>query len=143
MKKQVLFLCTGNSARSQMAEGWVNHFWGDRWQAYSAGTAPTGFVHPLAVEAMAELGVDISHQRSKSVAEFQGADLDLVVTVCDGAAENCPLWLGQGRKVHLGFPDPVAAVGSAEERMAVFRQVRDDMRAQVAEVLTRPRFPIL
>ncbi len=143
MKKQVLFLCTGNSARSQMAEGWVNHSLGDRWQAYSAGIAPTGFVHPLAVEAMAELGVDISHQRSKPVAEFQGADLDLVVTVCDGAAENCPLWLGQGRKVHLGFPDPAAAVGSAEERMAVFRQVRDDICAQMAEVLTRPQFPIL
>jgi arsenate reductase len=94
MRRKILFLCTGNSARSQMAEGLVNHFLGDEWEAYSAGTAPAGYVHPLAVKAMAELGIDISAQRSKSVGEFRDAQFDLVITVCDQAAQNCPLWLG-------------------------------------------------
>jgi arsenate reductase len=102
VKKRVLFLCTGNSARSQMAEGLVNHDLGDEWQALSAGIEPAGTVHPLAVRAMAELGIDISRQRSKPVDEFRGREFDLVVTVCDDAAENCPVWLGRGQKVHLG-----------------------------------------
>ena len=131
MKKKVLFLCTGNSCRSQMAEGLVNHFLGEAWQAYSAGTEPAGSVHPLAVEVMAELGIDLSGQESKAVDPFRGVKLDLVVTVCDGAAERCPVWLGQGRKVHLGYRDPATASGSHEERLAVFRQVRDEMRQQV------------
>jgi arsenate reductase len=137
MKKRVLFLCTGNSARSQMAEGLVNHYLGDEWQAYSAGTEPAGYVHPLAVQAMAELGIDISEQRSKSVDEFRGAEFDLVVTVCDDAAENCPLWLpapggktqgGRGRKVHRSFEDPARATGSDEERLVAFRRVRNGLR---------------
>jgi arsenate reductase len=134
-KKRVLFLCTGNSARSQMAEGLFNHFLGDRWEAYSAGTAPTGHVHPLAIQAMAELGIDISRQRSKSVDEFRDTDFDLVVTVCDQAAQNCPLWLGPGQVKHMGFPDPAAAIGSEAERLEVFRQVRDGLRQEVLRYL--------
>jgi arsenate reductase len=135
MKKQVLFLCTGNSARSQMAEGLVNHYLGDEWQAVSAGIEPAGYVHPLAVQAMAELGIDISRQRSKPVDEFQGTEFDLVVTVCDDAAENCPLWLGRGRKVHRSFEDPARATGSDEERLAVFRRVRDGLRRALFDLL--------
>ncbi len=133
-RKRVLFLCTGNSARSQMAEGLVNAFHGDRWEAFSAGTAPSGQVHPLAIHAMAELGVDISGHRSKGVAEFGNTDLDLVVTVCDRANETCPLWLGKGKRLHRGFEDPAAASGSEEERLAAFRQVRDEIRAMIDEL---------
>ena len=135
-KKQVLFLCTGNSCRSQMAEGLVNHFLGEQWQAYSAGTAPTGYVHPLAVAAMSELEIDISAHRSKSVNEFRHIEFDLVVTVCDDAAENCPVWLGSGHVVHLGFPDPAKAEGSEMERLAVFQRVRDNMGKAVLNYLT-------
>ncbi len=106
MRKRVLFLCTGNSCRSQMAEGLVNHYLGDEWKAYSAGTDPAGHVHPLAVQAMRELDIDITLQRSKSTNEFREMELDTVVTVCDDAAENCPVWLGKGRKVHIGFRGP-------------------------------------
>jgi arsenate reductase len=134
-KKRVLFLCTGNSARSQMAQGLVNHFLGDRWEAYSAGTAPTGHVHPLAIQAMAELGIDISRQRSKSVDGFRDAAFDLVITVCDQAARNCPLWLGPGRVKHIGFPDPAVTIGSEAERLKVFRQVRDGLRQEVFSYL--------
>jgi len=137
-KKNVLFLCTGNSARSQMAEGLVNHFLSDEWEAYSAGTAPASYVHPLAVKAMAELGIDISGHRSKSTKEFRNADLDLVVTVCDDAAENCPVWLGTGRKVHSGFADPAAAAGSEDEQLAVFRRVRDEILEHVLGIQATP-----
>ena len=134
-KKRVLFLCTGNSARSQMAERLVNHFLGEEWEAYSAGTNPAGYVHPMAMQAMAELGIDISGGRSKSISEFQGVEFDLVITVCDAAAENCPLWLGKGRRVHLGFLDPAAAEGNDAERLAVFRQVRDDLLKKMLPLL--------
>lgn len=130
-QKKVLFLCTGNSCRSQMAEGLVDHFLGDWWEPFSAGTEPSGYVHPLAVKAMAELGIDISDHRSKSVDEFRDAELDLVMTVCDDAAENCPLWLGSGNVHHIGFSDPADATGSEEERMEVFRRVRDGLRREV------------
>ena len=133
--RRVLFLCTGNSARSQMAEGLVNHFLGHRWEAYSAGTAPAGYVHPLAIRAMAELVIDISHQRSKSVDELRDAEFDSVITVCDQAARNCPLWLGPGRVKHMGFPDPAAAIGSEAERLTVFRQLRDSLRQEVLPYL--------
>jgi arsenate reductase len=135
VKRRVLFLCTGNSARSQMAEGLVNHFLGDEWEAYSAGTAPAGYVHPLAIKVMAELGIDISHQRSKSVDEFHDAQFDVAITLCDDAARNCPLWLGTGQVKHIGFPDPVAATGSEDERLEVFRQVRDGIRQEVLHYL--------
>ena len=131
MKKQVLFLCTGNSCRSQMAEGLVNHYLGDEWKAYSAGTDPAGYVHPLAVQAMSELDIDIAMQRSKSTEEFREEELDTVVTVCDDAAETCPVWLGQGRKVHIGFEDPALATGDHNERLAVFRRVRDEIHQEI------------
>ncbi|RME78158.1 MAG: arsenate reductase ArsC [Chloroflexi bacterium] len=134
-KKRVLFLCTGNSCRSQMAEGLVNHFLGDRWEAFSAGTEPAGYVHPLAVMVMRELGVDITGGRSKSVEEFREMAFDRVITVCGDAAENCPVWLGPGKTTHIGFPDPAKATGSEAERLAVFRQVRDDIRRQVLAFL--------
>lgn len=130
-KRRVLFLCTGNSARSQMAEGLVNHFLGDSWQAFSAGTKPSGYVHPLAVRAMAELGIDISGQRSKSVDAVSDRAFDRVVTVCDQAAKSCPAWLGGGHTRHIGFPDPAAARGSELERLEVFRQVRDGIRQRI------------
>jgi arsenate reductase len=134
-KKSVLFLCTGNSCRSQMAEGLVNQFMGDRWEAFSAGTRPSGYVHPLAIKAMEELDIDISDQRSKSVDEFRGEAFDVVITVCDDAAENCPLWLGSGNIHHIGFPDPADASGSEAERLAVFRQVRDGLHRDVSRYL--------
>jgi arsenate reductase len=134
-KKRLLFLCTGNSARSQMAEGFVNHLKSDRWEAVSAGTELSGYIHPMAVQAMAELGIDISGQRSKSVSEFREDALDLVITVCGGAAENCPLWLGQGRVKHIGFSDPAAATGTDAERLEAFRQVRDGLRERILPYL--------
>jgi len=133
--KKVLFLCTGNSCRSQMAEGLVNHYLGDEWRAYSAGTDPAGYVHPLAVRAMSELGIDISRQRSKSTDEFRETQFDLVVTVCDSAAENCPVWLGNGHRTHIGFEDLAQAAGSDEERLAVFRRVRDEIRREILNFL--------
>ncbi|MCS7283754.1 MAG: arsenate reductase ArsC [Anaerolineae bacterium] len=135
MKRRVLFLCTGNSARSQMAEGLVNHFLGDQWEAYSAGTHPSGYVHPLAVQAMQELGIDISHQRSKSVEEFRTQSFDVVITLCDSAAQECPAWLGPGKAIHMGFPDPAAAEGLLEDRMEAFRRVRDSIQEKVLRYL--------
>ena len=137
-RKRVLFICTGNSARSQMAEGLVNHFLGDTWEAFSAGIRPAERVNPMAIQVMAELGIDISAHRPKSLDGFRQAAFDVVVTVCDHAARNCPAWLGQGRVTHMGFPDPATAEGSDEERLQVFRQVRDAIRRQVLEYLMRP-----
>lgn len=134
-KKRVLFLCTGNSCRSQMAEGVVNDLLGDHWKAFSAGTDPAGYIHPLAIEAMAELGIDISDQRSESVEVFRDAEFDVVITVCDQAAENCPLWLGTGTVHHIGFPDPAEATGTEQERLEVFRRVRDGLRREVIRYL--------
>ncbi len=134
MKRKVLFLCTGNSCRSQMAEAIVNARLGDAWEAYSAGTQPAGYVHPLAVAALAEIG--IAHDgRSKNAGEYRTVPFDLVVTVCDDAAENCPVWLGKGRRVHLGFPDPAKASGTEAEVMEVFRTVRDDVALKVPALL--------
>ena len=132
--KRVLFLCTGNSCRSQMAEALVNHDLGQSWTAFSAGVRPAGFVHPLALQVLSEIGIE-HHSHSKSVDEWRGQEFDLVITVCDDAAEECPLWLGQGRRVHIGFPDPALATGTPEEIRAVFRQVRDDIRTRVVEFL--------
>lgn len=129
--KSVLILCTGNSCRSQMAEGLINHDLGDCWHAESAGTLPSGYVHPLAIQVLAEVGVDLSQKRSKSTEEFRGRVFDVVITVCDDAAENCPIWLGQGRKVHIGFPDPAHASGDAETVLNIFRSVRDDIRTRI------------
>ncbi len=130
MSRKVLILCTGNSCRSQMAEALVNHSMPDEWQAFSAGTQPSGYVHPLAIRALEEIGIQ-HHGISKSTESFHDMNLDVVITVCDDAAENCPVWLGKGKRVHIGFPDPALAQGNEEERLAVFRQVRDDIRVQL------------
>ncbi len=122
---RILVLCTGNSARSQMAEGLIRHVFGDRVEVYSAGTRPAGYVHPLAIEVMREIGVDIAHQRSKSTDEFRNARFDVVITVCDDAARECPTWLGEGTMVHVGFPDPAAVAGDEAARLDAFRSVRD------------------
>jgi arsenate reductase len=138
VKRKVLFLCTGNSCRSQMAEAIVNARMGAEWEAVSAGTKPAGYVHPNAIRALAEIG--IAHQgRSKHVDEFRTTPFDLVVTVCDSAAEECPVWLGPGKRVHLGFPDPAKATGTDDEIMAAFRQVRDDMLREVTALLNQPK----
>jgi arsenate reductase len=136
MKRKVLFLCTGNSCRSQMAEAIVNARLGDSWQAYSAGTQPAGSVHPKAIQVLSEIG--IRHEgRSKHADELRGVDFDLVVTVCDSAAEECPLWLGPGIRVHHSFPDPAKAAGSGDEVLEVFRQVRDEIAGQIPELLSK------
>lgn len=136
-EKRVLFLCTGNSARSQMAEALVNHLLGNRWVAFSAGVEPTSHVHPLAVQAMAEIGIDISAQHPKPVDVFRGQSFDAVITLCDHAAETCPLWLGGGVRAHIALPDPAAATGNDAERLAVFRRVRDDIRERVIAALAQ------
>jgi len=117
-----------------MAEAIVNTRLGGQWLAFSAGTHPAGYVHPKALAALAEIGIE-HHGRSKSVNEFRQRAFDLVVTVCDDAAEECPVWLGPGHRVHVGFPDPAKARGSDEEVMAAFRQVRDAMIAQIIPLL--------
>ena len=129
---QVLILCTGNSARSQMAEGWLRHLAGDRFDVYSAGTKPS-VVNPRAIAAMAEVGIDISHHRSKSLTEYLDHSFDSVITVCDQAAEACPIFPGPAKRLHWSFPDPAAATGSEEERMHAFRTVRDDIAAHLRE----------
>lgn len=127
-KLRVLFLCTGNSCRSQLAEAIINHDLGETWEAASAGTRPAGYVHPNALRALSEIGITFTG-RSKSVDEFRGQAFDAVITVCDSAAEDCPVWLGRGgERLHIGFPDPAKATGTDEEVLAVFRQVRDDIR---------------
>ena len=127
--KKVLFLCTGNSCRSQMAEAIVNARLGGEWQAASAGTIPAGYVHPKALAALSEIG--IQHEgRSKLADEFRGVDFDLVVTVCDSAAEECPIWLGEGKKIHHSFPDPAKT-----DDMDDFRAVRDAIEREIIKLL--------
>jgi arsenate reductase (thioredoxin) len=126
-KKRVLILCTGNSARSQMAEGLLRHDAGDRFEVFSAGTKP-GQVRPEAVAVMRELGIDISAHRSKGVDEFAGQSFDYVMTVCDNARETCPVFPGRAVLIHRNFEDPAAVQGSEEERLAAFRRVRDEIR---------------
>ena len=126
-KKRVLILCTGNSARSQMAEGLLRHDAGDRFTVESAGTKP-GQVRPEAIAVMKELGIDISGHRSKSVEEFAGENFDYVLTVCDNAKESCPIFPGHANRLHRNFEDPAAVQGSEQERLAVFRRVRDEIR---------------
>ena len=132
MKKRVLFICTANSCRSQMAEGIVNHYLGDKIEAFSAGVAPTS-VHSRAIRAMKEIGIDISGQRSKSMDEFADQHFDYVITLCDSANEQCPLFFGGVKKIHMGFDDPAAATGTDEEIMAAFRRVRDEIKNKLLE----------
>jgi arsenate reductase len=136
MKKKVLFLCTGNSVRSQMAEAIVNARVGETWEAFSAGTHPAGFVHPKALAVLSEIGVQHSG-RSKPVDEYREVDFDLVVTVCDSAAEECPLWLGKGKRTHHSFPDPAKTVGREAEVMQAFRTVRDDIEREIIPLLVQ------
>ncbi|MGH7165302.1 MAG: arsenate reductase ArsC [Nitrospiraceae bacterium] len=135
-KKSVLFLCTGNSARSQMAEGLLRHFAGDRFEVASAGTHPAG-LNPIAVEVMGELGIDISHHRSKKIDAFLGRRFDYVITVCDRAEEACPVFPAAASLLHWSFDDPASAHGPAEARLAVFRRVRDDIAERIRGFLTR------
>lgn len=140
-KPAVLFLCTHNSARSQMAEGWLRHLAGDRFDAFSAGLEPTG-VHPLALEAMAEVGVDIGAQRSKALSEYLGKQqFAYVITVCGNAEERCPLFPGETVRLHWPFDDPAAARGSVEARLAAFRRTRDLLRARLESWLNERPAP--
>jgi len=136
MIRKVLFLCTGNSCRSQIAEAIVNARLSDDWRAFSAGTEPSGYVHPKAIQVLEEIG--IAHEgESKSADQFREMNFDLVITVCDDAAENCPLWLGEGKRTHLGFPDPAKVTGTDDEILAVFRSTRDAIQEQVLEFLEK------
>lgn len=125
-KRRVLILCTGNSARSQMAEGLLLHVAGDEFEVESARTIAS-FVRPQAVAAMAEIGIDISGHRSKCLNEFLGDPFDYIITVCDNAAENCPVFPGKAERIHWSFDDPAEATGSDAEQLAVFRGVRDEI----------------
>jgi arsenate reductase len=140
MKKRVLFLCTSNRCRSQLAEALVNHDLGERFAAFSAGTDPKA-PHPLALRVLAEIGIDHSRARSKSVEEFAGEAFDHVITLCDDANLSCPAFFGKTRRAHLGFEDPDRATGTDQERLAVFRRVRDAIREQVEVHLVRAARP--
>ena len=132
MKSKVLFLCTHNSCRSQMAEGIANHYLGDRLQAFSAGTEATS-VNPRAIAAMQEIGIDISGHRSKTIDELTGEKFDFVITLCGDARENCPLFFGGVEIAHIGFADPSRATGADEEIKGEFRRVRDEIKAKLLE----------
>ena len=135
-KKRVLILCTGNSARSQMAEGLFRHEGGAGFDVFSAGTKPTQ-VRAEAIAVMKEVGIDISEHRSKSVDEFVGVPLDLVITVCDNANESCPVFPGKTQRLHWPFEDPASVEGSEDERKAAFRRVRDQIHRRVRAFLGR------
>ena len=138
-RKRVLILCTGNSCRSQMAEGWINHELRDTWLARSAGTDPAISVHPLAVRAMAEVGIDISDGIPEIVGRYLDQPWDLVITVCDSAQKTCPVFPGTVEQIHVSFSDPAEAQGSDDERMAVFRVVRDAIRNELLPEIKQRR----
>jgi len=134
-KKRILFLCTGNSVRSQMAEGFLRNMARDRFEVYSAGVKPT-VVNPLAIKVMAEIGIDISKHRSKSVMEFIDQNFDYVITVCGNAQKTCPVFLGEHEKIHWDIEDPAAIEGPEEDRLSVFRKIRDRIKENIDEFLT-------
>jgi arsenate reductase len=136
-KMRVLILCTGNSARSQMAEGLLRHDAAARFEVASAGVEPTR-VRPEAIEVMREIGIDISQHRSKSVDEFTGQEFDYVITVCDNANERCPIFPGNTKRIHWSFADPAAAEGDRDTKLRVFRRVRDEIRDRLRTLVTRP-----
>jgi arsenate reductase len=138
MKTSVLFICVHNAARSQMAEGLVNALYGDRFEAVSGGTVATR-VHPAAIKAMAEIGIDISSHHSKSIDVFEGRRFDDVVMVCDDKQADCPFFLGGKEYIHRAFDDPAACSGTDEEVLACFRRVRDEIRAWIEETFVRSR----
>ena len=133
-KKRVLILCTGNSCRSQMAEGFLRHLGSDRFEVFSAGIKPTQ-VNPLAIKVMAEVGIDISSHRSKSAMEFIRQQFDYVITVCDNAKQTCPVFPGKYKKIHWDLEDPAEASGSEEDRLVVFRKIRDQIQNNISEFL--------
>ncbi len=134
MKRRILFLCTHNSARSQMAQGWLNHLGGSLYEAHSAGTEAT-LVRPFAIEVMREAGVDISHHTSKTLERYIGQRWDAVITVCDDAEATCPVFPGAARRLHWSFPDPSRATGDDEARRGVFRATRDAIRVRIEAFL--------
>lgn len=134
--KRVLILCTGNSARSQMAEGLLREMAGDRFEVESAGVAPS-LVRSEAIAAMRDIGIDITSHRSKSVDEFTGQKFDYIITVCDNAKESCPVFPGDAERIHWGFDDPAAVVGDEAERLAEFRRVRDEIRQQLQDFVSQ------
>lgn len=143
MKKKVLFLCTHNSARSQMAEGLLRAWYGDRYEAFSAGTHPSA-VNPYAIQVMAEIGIDISAHHSKNVDIFLGMKFDYVVTVCNQAKEKCPFFRGDGKHVHRDFEDPSQFTGGDDQKLAVFRQVRDIIKGWIEKTFgEEDKTPIL
>lgn len=128
--KKVLFLCTGNSARSQMAEAFLNYLGFPNWEAKSAGLLPS-YVHPLTIKAMEEIGIDISKQTSKSIEDFLTDEFDYIITLCDYMALSCPVFPGNGKRIHWSLEDPSGAIGTIEERMILFRKVRDEIKKRV------------
>jgi arsenate reductase len=140
--KKVLFLCTGNSVRSQMAEGLLRALASGQWEVQSAGII-SSYVHPLAIQVMEEIGIDISHQTSKSMDQFISQRFDYVITLCDEAAQSCPTFLGQGERYHWPFEDPAGAIGTIEKRIAVFRRIRDGIKRKIEEFLKAESSEIL
>ena len=140
MKKSVLFLCTGNSCRSQMAEAFLRAYGGDGYEVHSAGTTPST-VNPLAIEVMREAGIDISGQRSKNVTEYLGQHFSIVITVCDNAREHCPIFPGPCLREHWPFDDPAEATGTRQQQLVVFRRVRDQIGGRVRAFLTQRATP--
>ena len=136
MKKQVLFLCTGNSCRSQMADGIINHDFSTQIEAFSAGTEPHG-LNPKAVQVMAEIGIDISANSSDHISKYDGQSFDYVITLCGDANEKCPLFFGGVKRMHVGFDDPPKATGTEEEVLNVYRRVRDEIRQQLGDFFRR------
>lgn len=138
MKRRILFLCTHNSARSQMAEGLLRSLGGDNFEVFSAGTEAT-FVRPLAIKAMAELGIDISRQQSKTLARYLNEPFDEVITVCDTAAETCPVFPGALKRRHWSLDDPSRATGTEEEQLAVYRHVRDELQLRIEQEILQTK----
>lgn len=133
---KIIFLCTGNSCRSQMAEGLANYLGGGKVKAYSAGLSPTGYIHPFAIKVMNEIGIDISKQRSKPIDEDLLNEMDYVITLCGDAKETCPMTPSHIKRMHWGLPDPAKIEGEKETRLKVFRDVRDDIKKKLEDFLT-------
>ena len=135
-KPTILILCTGNSCRSHLAEGILKQDLGDHFQIESAGSDPAGYVHPLAVKAMAEIGIDISHHRSKNLDQFLNQEIETIITVCGNVNQCCPDFPGPAERLHLPFDDPAHAPGSEDEQLVFFRRVRDEIKAALATYAT-------
>ncbi len=133
-KRRILIICTGNSARSQMAEGLINTLYNDKYIAFSAGTKPS-FVNPYVVKVMGEIGIDISHHRSKNIEEFYNQEFDFVITVCDNARKICPIFPGAKKMIHNSFQDPAQSIGSEEHILNIFRKVRDQIKHWLSKLL--------